>query len=147
MNSKEIKWNIRQARKSLHLTQSELAFRMGISRQSYISLESGTTAIINPNIAKMSDATGLPEEEILFAPSRKEMSYSELKERDRLPEQTASLRKSYEKEINSLKSRLELLEEMHGQDRLLIDTLSAWNRSLKSQLGIPEAASEESDKD
>lgn len=142
MNNKAIKWNIRHARKTLNLTQSELAFRMGISRQSYINIESGNTAIINPNISKMSEATGLPEEMILFGMSRKELSEEQITERNALQEQIETLKNDHKAEIDGLMAKVNLLEERHKQDKMLIETLTSFNETLREQNGLPEEVDE-----
>lgn len=69
-----IRQNIVRARKSLNLTQVEMAYIIGISRQSYCNLENGKTAVINKQIIKMSEQCGLPLELILFGLLRESLS-------------------------------------------------------------------------
>ena len=45
-----------------------MAQLIGISRQAYINLEKGKTALINKQIIKMAEKCGMTEEEILFGP-------------------------------------------------------------------------------
>lgn len=142
MDNKEIKWNIRQARKSLQMSQGELADKMGISRQAYVKLETGNTAIINHHISEMSEATGFPEEMILFGLDRKEAGYDEIKERQKWQDRLAEVRKDGEKQIAELRNRLSLLEELHEQDAQLIDALTSYNRMLVVKVNAAQRAKE-----
>lgn len=66
MNILLIRQNIINARISLNLTQVQMAQLLGISRQAYINIETGKTALINKQIIKMSQKCDLTLERILF---------------------------------------------------------------------------------
>ncbi len=136
MSNKSVKLNIRKARKSLHLTQAELAKRMNISRQSYINIESGKTEIINRYIEVMSDVTGIPEEKILFGFSWKEMNSDELQERNELHNKILETQNHYEAEIEGLKRQLALAEELCATKQKLINSLTKHNETLLRELGV-----------
>ena len=65
MDNNSIKENIRQIRKSKGLTQEEMAHRMGISLTAYRDLEKGATGIVNSNISKIAEITGISTAEVL----------------------------------------------------------------------------------
>ena len=61
MDDKSIKKNLREMRMSAGLSQSEMARRMGITRNTYVNLELGDTRVVNENIfaaaAAMNEST------------------------------------------------------------------------------------------
>ena len=65
MDNNSIKENIRKIRKSKGLTQEEMAHRMGISLTAYRDLEKGATGIVNSNISKIAEITGISIAEVL----------------------------------------------------------------------------------
>lgn len=65
MDNNSIKENIRKIRKSKGLTQEEMAHRMGISLTAYRDLEKGATGIVNSNISKIAEITGISTAEVL----------------------------------------------------------------------------------
>ena len=64
-NPEIVKENIRKIRKSKGLTQEEMAHRMGISLTAYRDLEKGATGIVNSNISKIAEITGISTAEVL----------------------------------------------------------------------------------
>jgi transcriptional regulator with XRE-family HTH domain len=58
--------NIRRVRISLGYSQDEMADKMGIERSTYSNFELGKTRLLNRNMAKLSEVSGLSEEEILL---------------------------------------------------------------------------------
>lgn len=66
MNKDRFRLNVISVRHSLNLTQVQMAQKLGISRQAYINLENGKTAIINKQIIKMAECCDIPEEKIMF---------------------------------------------------------------------------------
>lgn len=133
MTGTSIQSNIKQARESSGLTQSELAYEMNISHQAYYNIERGKTAAINPNIEKMAKATGLPEEVILFGKKDNELSgdYKMI---------ISTLKEAYEAEIESLKAVIKLHEELRMKNEKLIATLTSYNRVLLEQLAMTKRA-------
>jgi transcriptional regulator with XRE-family HTH domain len=55
---RQVAINMRKARRTLNLTQQQIADSMGLPRSTYKSLESGNTAIYSYHMAKWSKITG-----------------------------------------------------------------------------------------
>ncbi len=53
MNKDSIHLNIRKARERAGLSQEELAFKIGISRQAYYNIESGHTNLLNDKLERI----------------------------------------------------------------------------------------------
>ncbi len=66
MDNASAKNNIRKFRKTRNLTQEETALRLGISLTAYRDMETGKTAIINPNIPTLADIFDITTEELLL---------------------------------------------------------------------------------
>lgn len=56
---------IKYIREKANLTQEKLASEIGISRKSLCKLESGKTPLINKNVPKIAEVTGVTEAEVL----------------------------------------------------------------------------------
>ena len=61
----EVALRIREMREISDLTQEEMAHRMGISLTAYRDLEKGATGIVNSNISKIAEITGISTAEVL----------------------------------------------------------------------------------
>lgn len=74
MDNSTIKENIRAARKRCGLTQEFMANHLGISLTAYRDLETGATAMINSNISRIAEVTGVTAEELVlgYAPEPSE---------------------------------------------------------------------------
>ena len=57
----------KKIRREMHLSQEELAGRMGITRGTYINLESGKTQIVTDSVLKFCQATGISLLEVIQA--------------------------------------------------------------------------------
>ena len=66
MDNDSIKNNIFNVRKSLKLTQYEIAQSLNISVNAYRAIEKGKTAIVNPHVVKMADLLDLSTEELVL---------------------------------------------------------------------------------
>lgn len=66
MDNASAKINIRKFRKACNLTQEETALRLGISLTAYRDMETGKTAIINPNICPLAEILNTTPEELLL---------------------------------------------------------------------------------
>ncbi|GEM_PF-962497 len=122
MSKKDVKDNIAEVRNSMKLTQAEMAHKIGISRQAYINLEHGKTSVINKQITKMAESCGLPEEKILFGYSVEELSSSMLHENEAYKERMNALIGEKEKEIESLKEKLDILTQLIFSERQTVKT-------------------------
>jgi transcriptional regulator with XRE-family HTH domain len=65
MDEQSVKENIKRVRKELKLTQLEMAERVGLSRNAYISLESGPTRILNDAVEKVAVIADMPLNELV----------------------------------------------------------------------------------
>lgn len=74
MDEHSVRENIRNLRKSLHLTQQEMADRLGISRVAYSNLETGVTRIMNESLGKVAEVCHVSTEELVlgYAPRKDE---------------------------------------------------------------------------
>ena len=106
----------------MKLTQAEMAHKIGISRQAYINLEHGKTSVINKQITKMAERCGLPEEKILFGYSVEELSSSMLHENEAYKERMNALIGEKDKEIESLKEKLDILTQLIFSERQTVKT-------------------------
>ena len=122
MSNKKVKKNIAEVRNSMKLTQAEMAKKIGISRQAYINLESGKTAVINKQITKMAESCGLPEEKILFGYSVDELSSNMLHESESHKEQLAAVIKEKDEAIEVLKEKLDILTQLIFAERQTVKT-------------------------
>lgn len=102
MNNNSIKENIRRIRKRTGLTQEEMALRLGISLTAYRDLEKGATNIVNSNIPKIAEITGVTTEEVL--------GYSAMPDESKLHDVTAE----YGIQMESLQTRINDLEKIVG---------------------------------
>lgn len=63
-----ITFSVKQARMYADKTQAEMGAELGISRETYISLENDPTRITYPQGKKISEVTGVPLDFIIFLP-------------------------------------------------------------------------------
>lgn len=64
-----ITFSVKQARMYADKTQAEMGTELGISRETYISLENNPTRITYPQGKKISEVTGVPLDLIIFLPT------------------------------------------------------------------------------
>lgn len=108
MDNNSIKENIRKIRKSKGLTQEEMAHRMGISLTAYRDLEKGATGIVNSNISKIAEITGISTAEVL--------GYSEQSQTVTVNDVKAE----YNRRIDTLQTRINDLEKIVASLEALI---------------------------
>ena len=107
MNNNSIKENIRRIRKRKGMTQEEMALRLGISLTAYRDLEKGATNIVNSNIPKIAEITGVTTEEVL--------GYSTRPDESKIHDVTAEYglhMESLQTRINDLEKIVESMEEL-----------------------------------
>lgn len=66
MDETEAKKRLEDIRNSQNISVGEMAGRLGISRRAYYSLEKGPTRILNENIGRLSEITGVSEISMVF---------------------------------------------------------------------------------
>lgn len=123
MDENSVRKNISRVRKSLKLTQEEMAEKLGISRIAYRSLEMGDTTLFNDKLEKIAEVAHLSAEEVVlgYIPETDEEPVLNEAEID-YDGSIKDLRKEYEKTIKKLSLEL---EKEKALNKSLHDTLKA----------------------
>lgn len=111
MDNNSVKENICHARKKNRITQTEMAERLGISRNSYRRIESGDTVLVNGHIRQIADLLHTTEEELIlgFKPVEDSGKLDEM--RIKYADKIKDMESGYETEIRALKNTIASLEE------------------------------------
>ena len=117
MDNTTIKKNIRNVRKSMKVTQEEMAHRMGMSLTAYRDLEKGDTAIVNTNLKKVAMLLDTTSEELVLGYRPVQMQGPGLED----------VRNEYCSRISVLENRVVELEKIV---LLLEETVSAKNEII-----------------
>ena len=134
MSNASIKQNLAKLRESMNLTQAEMADKLGISRQAYINLEHGKTAVINKQITKIAETYNVPEEKVMYGYSMEEVSSAMLQENEACKEQMTAVIEERDEEISSLKEKLDVLTELIFAERQNIKTQNQLIEELKTRI-------------
>lgn len=131
MDNISVKKNISRTRENLRITQEEMAEKLGISRNTYRSIEKGRTRLVNDHLDRIASILDISAEELVlgYAPERngqamlgeiQEEYESRLKEMDRIhAEQIAELKS----DIRELNEKVTLLEELIDTKNEIISML------------------------
>ncbi len=122
MNNDTVKDNIRAFRKHHHVTQTEMADKLGMSRTAYRNLESGETRLLNENLDRIAEILDMGTEELVlgYHPLRKSVSEQELAEQfDRL---FSEKEQGYKNELESLSKEIEALKKENSALHRHIET-------------------------
>lgn len=130
MNIELIKKNIRKQRRSLGITQAEMAQKLGISRQSYNSIEIGKTRLVDRKLVKIANQLCVSVDNLLLGYDPSPNTASLKKE---LHEKTEKLAYS-ERERNEMRLRLENLQQLFDQQVDYIETLKKVEKYQDSEL-------------
>lgn len=65
MDERSVKENLKRVRKGMKLTQQEMAERVGLSRNAYVSLESGPTRMLNESLERVAELAEMPVTELV----------------------------------------------------------------------------------
>lgn len=125
MNNFQIKQNILNARKSLKISQDEMASRLGISRQSYIRIEHGSTSVISKQLQKIADECGISLDQLVLGYDPFGDNEDILRELDNSKEQ-----------LMQAESRLNILQEKLSYMERSMELQSEFIRSLKNINGF-----------
>lgn len=128
MDNASVKNNIRKFRKACSLTQEETALGLGISLTAYRDMETGKTAIINPNILPLADILNTTIEELLlgYRPSEADGPFLEdvrqeygghISVLERRVTDLENLIRSYEETICSKNEIISMLKKCLGEDK------------------------------
>ncbi len=130
MNIELLRRNIREQRKSLGLTQEEMARKLGISRQAYNNIEQGKTVMINRKLPKIADQLCISVDHLLLgydpAPDASSL-------RQELHEKEEKLAYS-ERERREMQIRLTDMQEMLTQQSGYIESLKKIEKYQTDQL-------------
>lgn len=138
----KIKETISRLREERSISQTEMADRIGVSRNAYRGLEKGKTAILNPKLKEISKCLGMEVDDILSLAYPKGVlqdsqesfyitSISHLEERIKMYER---LVKTKEERIDDLQKIIDDLEEKISQQRQTIEMQSKQNMSMSERL-------------
>lgn len=131
MDNISVKKNISRTRENLRITQEEMAEKLGISRNTYRSIEKGQTKLVNEHLDRIASILETSAEELVlgYAPERhgqamlgeiQEEYEFRLKEKDRAhAEQIGKL----ESTIRELNEKVRLLEELIDTKNEIISML------------------------
>lgn len=131
MDNTSVKNNIRQARKGLHLTQKELADKLGISRTAYRNLEQGETRIICDHLPKIAELSGKSPEELVLGYRPIDAENSMLQDSETYQNKLANLSSDYEERINNLRKELGDKNELIAALKTSVDSLQETIRIMK----------------
>lgn len=130
MNIELLRRNIREQRKSLGLTQEEMARKLGISRQAYNNIEQGKTIMINRKLPRIADHLCVSVDHLLLgydpAPDASTL-------RQELHEKEEKLAYS-ERERREMQIRLTDMQEMLTQQAGYIESLKKIEKYQTDQL-------------
>lgn len=127
----DIKKHICRKRNELHLTQNEVANKVGISLTAYRELESGKTQMLNSKIEKIANAFEMSTEELVLGYEPNPEGSKRLEElRFRHESQLEEQRSRYEEIISRLNDKISDLERLI---RTLEATISDKNEIIEFQ--------------
>ena len=139
MDEITIKSNIERERERQGISQTEMAERLGIDRNSYRNLEKGPTRIINSNLDKVSDILGVSTEKLVlgYEPSASE-SLSLHDYEQKYKSEKARLIEDYEVQLEILRTKLsdqikinETLEKALEDNKAFVGYLTKRLRQLE----------------
>jgi transcriptional regulator with XRE-family HTH domain len=123
MDDASIRNNMRKARESLGLSQSEMAMRLEMSLTAYHKLENGPTRIMNEHVVKFASITGMSLEKIVNGYEPIDSLEAGLDEvRSNYENTLKNLNDNYIKEIEMLKAENRRLNEKIQDKEELLQT-------------------------
>lgn len=103
MDNNSVKHNIESIRKELGLTQSEMAERLGLTRNAYRRIEKGNTRVISEVIPKIADMSNRSIEETMLGYHPYASSEAALQdEHAKYAARLEIMKKDYESQIQAL---------------------------------------------
>ncbi len=130
MNIELLKRNIRRQRKSLGITQEEMARKLGISRQAYNNIEQGKTHMVSKTLPKIADHLCVSVDHLLLGydpvPNASSLR-QELREKD---EKLAYS----ERERREMQIRMTDMQELISQQSAHIESLKKIEKYQTDQL-------------
>lgn len=114
MNDELIKDTIRRIRKSLNLTQGEVAERAGISRLTYNCIEMGSLSLISDRLAQIAETLETSVEQLLlgYIPAEMEICMKRQEIKETVAARINGVEEKYKSKVLSLKRTLAEKEEI-----------------------------------
>ena len=124
MDNNSIKKNIKRFRESKGLTQEYMADTMGISLTAYRDFEKGSTSIVNRNVYKVAEITGISIEELVlgYRPEQSDGSIDDV-------------RTEYGNKVEALLTRISDLEKIVASLEAAIESKNEIIAMLKKNIG------------
>lgn len=114
--------NIQRIRQEKKISQKEIAERLGISRTAYVNLEKGRTRIVNENVEKFAEITGVSTAEIVLGYKIPEGLDSLEKAQAEYGRKRKELIDEYEGRIEKLNRAIDELKQQVSDLRDLVET-------------------------
>lgn len=128
MDNNSVKDNISKLRKLSGMSQSDMAEKIGLSRNAYRNIEKGDTKILSDTVEKIADALKTsPEELILGYKPQMEDSLQLQEIQQRYSDNQSRLIDEYERKIEALKKENNSLRELINS---LQETLNTKNEII-----------------
>ena len=117
MDETTIKGNIERERERQGISQTEMAERLGLDRNTYRNLEKGHTRIFNSNLDKVSDILGVSMEKLVLGYEPQDESGLKLEDYElRYQKEKDSIIEDYERKLELL--RLQLADQIKINEAL-----------------------------
>ena len=140
MDNNSIKQNILRIRLEHNLSQTEMADALGIARNTYRKLEKGRTRVISDYVRLIADWAGITPEEVVLGNSSDNGIAMLKEERKRFNDRIRELTEGYEKQAESLRKEIALLNKLVSENEDHI-------RSLNSTIALLQNRTEEDKND
>lgn len=137
MDNESIKKNILKLRLEHNLSQGDMADALGVARNTYRSVEKGTTRMISDTVLDVARWAGITPEEVVLGFKPDEAVSQRLKDaRAQFNDRVKSLTEEYETRLDGLRKEIDLLKD-------LIKEKDDNIRNLKSMVALLEKGQEE----
>lgn len=138
MDNESIKKNLLKVRLEHNMSQEDMAEVLGVARNTYRSIEKGSTKLISDTVMKVADWAGMEPEEIVlgYMPSEEKGSQKLKDVRERFNLRVKTITDEYE-------NRLELLRKENDMFKDLLKEKDENIRTLRSMVALLEKKSED----
>ena len=138
MDNESIKKNLLKVRLEHNMSQEDMAEGLGVARNTYRSIEKGSTKLISDTVMKVADWAGMEPEEIVlgYMPSEEKGSQKLKDVRERFNLRVKAITDEYE-------NRLELLRKENDMFKDLLKEKDENIRTLRSMVALLEKKSED----
>lgn len=135
MDNGTIKKNLENIRKSMHLSQEDMADALGVARNTYRNIEKGDTRLISDTVLKIAEFADLSPEEVV-------LGYLPVEDRDRTlqdvrekySERIRTLTDEYEARLERKREKIAHLDELLKEKDNRIRTLESYVSMLEKRM-------------